>query len=44
MIVAAATAADVTDVEIDGRAVVQDRRHVSIDVPRALQDAIAAVV
>ncbi|HEV7559829.1 MAG TPA: formimidoylglutamate deiminase, partial [Kofleriaceae bacterium] len=30
MIVAAATAADVTDVEINGRVVVRDRQHVSI--------------
>ncbi|MEY2421111.1 MAG: hypothetical protein QOI95_1178 [Acidimicrobiaceae bacterium] len=43
MIVAAATAADVTDVVIDGRHVVRDRRHVSIDVAAALRAAIAAV-
>jgi len=43
MIVAAATAADVTDVEIDGRTVVADRHHVSINVPSALRAAIAAV-
>ncbi len=43
MIVAAASAADVVDVDVDGRAVVRDRVHVSIDVPRALREAIAAL-
>jgi formiminoglutamate deiminase len=42
MIVAAATAADVTDVEIGGRAIVRDRQHVSIDVAAELRAAIAA--
>jgi formiminoglutamate deiminase len=37
----AATAADVTHVIADGRTIVADGRHVSIDVPRALHDAIA---
>ena len=43
MIVAAATAADVTDVEINGRAVVQDRAHISIDVAAELHTAITAL-
>ena len=43
MIMAAATAADVVTVDIDGRAVVRDRAHVSIDVPRALHEAITAL-
>lgn len=43
MIVAAATAADVTDVEIDGRLVVRDRTHVSIDVAAELRASIAAL-
>ena len=43
MIVAAATAADVTDVEIDGRPVVRDRAHVSIDVAAELHASIAAL-
>jgi formiminoglutamate deiminase len=43
MIVAAATAADVTHVEIDGRLVVQDRTHVSIDVAAELHAAISAL-
>jgi formiminoglutamate deiminase len=43
MIVAAATAADVTDVEINGRVVVQDRQHVSIDVAAELRVAISAL-
>jgi cytosine/adenosine deaminase-related metal-dependent hydrolase len=42
MIVAAATAADVTDVEIDGRVMVHDRAHVSIDVAAELHAAISA--
>jgi formiminoglutamate deiminase len=37
----AATAADVTDVIVDGRHVVADRRHTAIDVPRALTEAIS---
>ncbi|MCU7722761.1 formimidoylglutamate deiminase [Actinoplanes sp. KI2] len=37
----AATAADVTDVIVDGRHVVADRRHTAIDVPRALAEAIS---
>jgi cytosine/adenosine deaminase-related metal-dependent hydrolase len=43
MIVAAATAADVTDVQVDGRVVVRDRAHVSIDVAVELRAAIAAL-
>jgi formiminoglutamate deiminase len=40
-VVFAATAADVTDVVVDGRPVVTDRRHVRVpDVGRALADAI----
>lgn len=41
----AAAAGDVTDVVIDGRAIVTDRRHHRVPNPgRALADAIAAVV
>jgi cytosine/adenosine deaminase-related metal-dependent hydrolase len=40
----AATAADVTDVIVDGRPVVTAGRHRTIDVPAALRDAIAAVL
>ncbi|WP_175543508.1 formimidoylglutamate deiminase [Micromonospora pattaloongensis] len=40
----AATAADVAHVVVDGRTVVADGRHVSIDVPRALRHAIAEVM
>ncbi|ADG98924.1 formiminoglutamate deiminase [Segniliparus rotundus DSM 44985] len=44
-VVFAATAGDVTDVVVDGRFVVQDRRHTAVpDVPRALADAIGAVI
>lgn len=44
-VVFAAAAADVTDVVIDGRAVVTDRRHLRLpDAGRALADAITAVV
>ena len=43
MIVAAATAADVTDTVVGGRHVVRDRQHVSIDVAAVLRAAIAAV-
>ncbi|MEH0818617.1 MULTISPECIES: formimidoylglutamate deiminase [unclassified Micromonospora] len=39
----AATAADVDAVVIDGRQVVRDGVHLSVDVPTALRDAIAAV-
>jgi formiminoglutamate deiminase len=42
-VVFAATAADVTQVIVDGRVVVGDRRHRTIDVPAALRDAIGAV-
>ena len=38
----AATAADVTDVVVDGRHVVADGRHTAIDVPRALAAALAS--
>jgi formiminoglutamate deiminase len=38
----AATADDVTDVVVDGRQIVRDRRHVTIDVGRALASSIAA--
>ncbi len=44
MLVAAATAADVTDVVVAGRHVVRDRRHTSIDVAADLRAAVAAVV
>jgi formiminoglutamate deiminase len=40
----AATSGDVTDVLVDGRVVVRDGRHVTLDVPSALTDAIGAVV
>jgi cytosine/adenosine deaminase-related metal-dependent hydrolase len=43
MLVAAATAADITDVIVDGRHVVKDGTHVSIDVAAELRTAIAAV-
>ncbi|GAA4682480.1 formimidoylglutamate deiminase [Phytohabitans rumicis] len=39
----AATAADVVQVIVDGRVIVRDGRHASIDVPAALRDAIEAV-
>ncbi|MFI7576249.1 formimidoylglutamate deiminase [Micromonospora sp. NPDC049497] len=39
----AATAADVAHVVVDGRVVVRDGRHVDVDVPTELRDAIAAV-
>jgi formiminoglutamate deiminase len=39
----AATAADVAQVMVDGRLVVRDGRHVSVDVPAALRDAIREV-
>jgi len=37
----AATAADISDVVVDGRHVIADRRHTTIDVPRALAEAIS---
>ncbi len=41
----AATAADVTDVVVDGRHVVRDRRHLLVDdVPRELATSIGAVL
>ncbi len=40
----AATAADVSDVVVGGRAVVTDGRHRSVDVGRDLAEALAAVV
>jgi cytosine/adenosine deaminase-related metal-dependent hydrolase len=43
MIVAAATAADVTDVVVAGRHVVRDGRHARLDVAAGLRAAIAAV-
>ncbi|WP_089157090.1 formimidoylglutamate deiminase [Micromonospora sp. NBS 11-29] len=39
----AATAADVTQVVVDGRTVVADGRHRTVDVPTELRDAIAEV-
>ena len=42
-VVFAATAADVTDVVIDGRAVVRDGVHCSIDAAAELRAAIAAI-
>jgi cytosine/adenosine deaminase-related metal-dependent hydrolase len=43
MVVAAASAADVTDVVVGGRLVVAGRRHRSIDVAAELRSAIATV-
>lgn len=43
-LVFAATAADVTDVIVDGRPVVAEGRHRTIDVPESLRTAIAAVL
>jgi formiminoglutamate deiminase len=40
----AASAADVTSVLVNGRVVVSDGRHVSIDVPNALRAAVAGVM
>ncbi|MEU1845013.1 formimidoylglutamate deiminase [Micromonospora sediminicola] len=40
----AATAADVTHVVVDGRTVVADGRHLTVDVPTELRDSIAAVL
>ncbi|WP_326555227.1 formimidoylglutamate deiminase [Micromonospora sp. NBC_01813] len=42
-LVFAATAADVTDVVVDGRPVVADGRHLHVDVPAELTAAIRAV-
>jgi cytosine/adenosine deaminase-related metal-dependent hydrolase len=43
-VVFAASAADVTDVVVDGRTVVTDRRHVAVpDVGHTLADAISAL-
>ncbi|MFY1695481.1 MULTISPECIES: formimidoylglutamate deiminase [unclassified Solwaraspora] len=42
-LVFAATAADVTDVVVDGRPVVADGRHLHVDVPAELAAAIRAV-
>jgi formiminoglutamate deiminase len=39
----AATAADVSEVLVDGRTVVHDGRHATIDVPAALAESIGAV-
>ncbi|QSB13782.1 formimidoylglutamate deiminase [Natronosporangium hydrolyticum] len=38
-VIFAATAADVTQVVVDGRQVVADGRHLAMDVPRALEEA-----
>ncbi|CDO07489.1 formimidoylglutamate deiminase [Mycolicibacterium cosmeticum] len=43
-IVFAASAADVTDVVVDGRVVVADRRHVRVDVAAELKTAITALL
>jgi cytosine/adenosine deaminase-related metal-dependent hydrolase len=43
MLVAAAAAADVTDVVVAGRQVVRDGRHGGLDVAAELRAAIAAV-
>jgi formiminoglutamate deiminase len=43
MVVAAATAADVTDVFVDDRQLVRDGAHVSMDVAASLRAALAAV-
>jgi formiminoglutamate deiminase len=43
MLVAAATAADITDVVVGGRHVVRDRCHQGMEVAAALRTAIAAV-
>jgi formiminoglutamate deiminase len=40
-LVYAATGADVTDVMVDGRWIVSDRHHVSIDVPAELERALS---
>jgi formiminoglutamate deiminase len=43
-VVFAGTAADVRDVIVGGRFVVREGQHVSLDVPRELRDALAAVL
>ena len=43
-VVFAATAADVRHVLVDGNPVVEDGRHVAVDVPRELDEAIRAVM
>jgi formiminoglutamate deiminase len=43
-VVFAAGAADVRHVLVDGRTIVEDGRHTSIDVPRELDEAIRAVM
>jgi formiminoglutamate deiminase len=43
-VVFAATAADVRHVLVDGKEIVRDGRHTTIDVPRALHAAVLAVV
>lgn len=43
-VVFTATAADVRQVMVDGRVVVRDGAHVSLDVPRALREAIGTVL
>ncbi len=43
-VVFAATASDVVHVVIDGRTIVVDGRHVDIDVPRALDESILALM
>jgi formiminoglutamate deiminase len=43
-VVFAAAAADVQNVIVDGRQIVADGRHVSIDVPRELNEAVRAVI
>jgi formiminoglutamate deiminase len=42
-VVFAGTACDVRSVVVDGRELVRDGRHVAIDVPRELRDAVLAV-
>ena len=43
-VVFAAAAADVRSVIVDGRAIVTEGRHVSIDAPRELHEAVRAVI
>ena len=43
-VVFAAGAADVRHVLVDGREIVRDGRHATIDVPRELHEAVLAVV
>ena len=40
----AASAADVTDVVVDGRTIVRDGAHISIDVPAELAATITALL